>query len=284
MTLVTDQPFHESFLERIVGVNWAGGSGAVFVSGDLCCFQRCCTLEQRDSRQSWVAVGDLAFGPGGGTTASSYGLTLRDGPMFLVGGHSGESNPILMRSRDGIKWENIGVAHLMAQRNIDKLVWDAEENLFYLQGDGEGTRPFYSPDGLYWFYSYSEFETHCKGPLSGVADGVYGFDPAQNLIITPDGNGGVVAIVGKKTIPILVGLDQCNCIAYAGGVWMAGGRAIAVIPTNRMASVTTSSIDGGNTWVVSTYGDLNMPGLGDPGPGFEITTMVAGPIQDFKRK
>jgi hypothetical protein len=274
-------PYKESFLENIVAVSWrTEGSGGVFVSGDRCCFQRCCTLEQRESKQKWTAIGALAFGPGGGTTASSYGLT-RAGPVFLVGGHSGESEPILMRSQDGKKWSQVGAATAMAEFNIDQLVWDAEERRFYLQGDGEGMRSFYSPDGLVWYFSRSSFESHCKGPLGGP-DGVYGFDQYNDLIIAPDGSGGAVAIQGKKTFRISVGLAQCNCVAYVGGVWMAGGAAIEAIPTSTMASATTSSIDGGKTWHVSTYGDLSMEG-GDPSPGFEITTMVAAPIRDFKR-
>jgi hypothetical protein len=278
MPPVVDRPFHESFLERIVGVNFGGGSGGVFVSGDECCFERYAMMETFDSPQKWVGLGSLAFSPSGNTAASSYGLT-HVGPIFLLGGSNHSTGPILMRSRDGKEWENIGAATAMAQSHIDKLVWDAEERRFYLQGDGTGQRPFYSHDGLAWYFAYESFESHCKGPLEGVADGVYGYNPRNGVIIAPDGTAGAIVMQGNQTFNIDVGMYSCNCVAYVGGIWMAGGYAYG--SGSSRFSVTTSSIDGGNTWFYSTLGDIDgMTGFPE---GYEITTMIGAPIRDFRR-
>ena len=56
MAIVVDRPFHESFLERIVGVNF-GQTGGVFVSGDFCCFERYVKIPTWDAEQKWIMRG-----------------------------------------------------------------------------------------------------------------------------------------------------------------------------------------------------------------------------------
>jgi len=298
MAIITDQPFHESFLERIVNVNWAG-SGAVFVSGDFCCFERYVKIPKFDAEQNWQGLGSLSFGPGGGTFASSYGNTEKEGPMFLIGGHGsgGTVGPILMRSRDGLKWERIGAASQMAHNDILALVWNERDKLFYLKSDHSDNRAYYSADGLYWFFAYSTFETYCIGIIPGVADGVYGYDKSQDLVIIPAYNlpnseftsGNVVAITNASKKPkqhvIDVGLRSCNCVAYKGGIWMAGGNEVTIpdkdgnLPPSSWSG-TTSSIDGANTWFVSTVGDSHQEE--EPTGGYSVETIVGAPVQDFK--
>jgi hypothetical protein len=335
MTLVTDSPFHESFLERIVGVNWAG-SGAVFVSGDFCCFERYVKVETSKSPQNWVGLGSLDFTPGGGTFASTYAKV--DGtPVFLIGGHgTGTTHGgLIMRSTDGQNWETVlsGGGDVSGDE-ISGLVWNSStsgresgagvlpgQGLFYANVVGGLNRPLYSRDGKLWFYSSTDFASNCTGIISGVPDGVYGYDKAQDLVIFP-GESSVpnisyiydklgidystsqasafafvnasqslknpieFGISGSTTVPAAIGapdqspvaqkwaMSDIICINYCGGIWMAAGAGS--VGDLSGTSMTASSIDGGNTWFLSTYGTV-----GETNEDFFVETIIGAPIQDF---
>src|SRR5262249_7185930 len=152
---------------------------------------------------------------------------------------------------------------------------------------------YYSADGLNWFFAFAAFEDYCIGILQGVEDGKYGYDKGQDLVITtgnvlPDINSNIaVAITNASTKPeyfeIDVGLDVCQCVAYMGGIWMAGGRGIHIpdkdgniLPSN--FSGTTSSVDGGYTWFPSTYGAISNESGESPPEGFQIETISPAPL------
>lgn len=264
-------PFRESFLERLVAVNW-GGSGAVFVSGDFCCFQRYARMEKKDSEQKWKALGSMAFDSGGGTFSSTY-AKVGNLPTFVIGGHSGDSNATLMLSHDGLKWDHID--SFAGANSVDSLVWDADEKQFYLWLDS--TTVFRSADGHSWSPSSTSFASHCKGILQGVADGVYGYDPARDTLIYPSGGTATIrsdaSTVQAQESSLDVGLSECKCVAYTGGIWMAGGQI-------GIESGTTSSIDGGATWFVTTSKGLGSDG--EPDNGYRVETIIGAPVQDFR--
>jgi hypothetical protein len=264
-------PYHESFLENIIAVNWGAPTGGIFVSGDFCCYQRYTRLEDNKSANfKWIGLGSMAFTDGGGTVSGSYAKTA-GGPVFLLGGHrGGVGGGVLMRSTDGYSWTAMQAGPLMGD-DISALVWDKQEKRFYLDPGG-GQRPYYSADGIYWFYSGTHFEDHCKNPL-GAPDGVYGYDKKNDVVIYPY-NNEAVAIVNASTMDaeeftIWVGLDFVYAINFTGGIWMAGGGAGG-------DSATTTSLDGGNFWFYSTTGSLNMTG------DYDITVMLGAPIKDFR--
>jgi hypothetical protein len=271
-------PYKESFLENIVAVGW-GGTGGVFVSGDFCCYQRYTQLEDNKSMDfGWLGLGSMAFGDAGGTESSSYGKT-SGGPVFLLGGHRGGdfSASVLMRSNDGYKWSSQQAGALIG---TDMLVFDWDEKRFYASSarasQGECS---YSPDGTYWYISGTPFESHCKGIMPGVPDGVYGYDYAHDLLIYPM-QGEAFAVVNAsrsdaEEFPVFTGLGNVFAIAYVGGVWMAGGGG--GMGSFDMGSVTTTSFDGGNFWFYSSAGDLGMTG------DYAITTMVGAPNKHFKK-
>lgn len=268
-------PYKESFLENIVAVGW-GGSGGIFVSGDFCCYQRYTRLEDNKSDDfRWFGLGSLAFGDLGGTESSSYGKTSQ-GPVFLIGGHRGgaEDSHVLMRSTDGYKWDsNVAYGDVFTEQ----LVWDKDERRFYAGGPVGLDYCSYSPDGLRWYLSVTDFHTHCKGIMTGTPDGIYGYDSRNDLLIYPDG-GEAWAVVNAssgdaESFPIWVGIESVYTIAYVGGIWMAGGGS-----GGTGNSMTTCSLDGGNFWFYSTVGDLDMTG------DYAVTTMVGAPIQDFRGK
>jgi len=307
MTLVYDRPFHESFLERIVGVGW-GGSGAVFVSGDLCCFERAVKIPKWDAEQDWKGLGPMEFSPGGGTEGSSYGLSSKGIPIFVIGGEGypdfmqGRNVPIIMRSFDGFQWEFIQFQSSYPDiKAISDFVWDDDEKRFYANptdNTGQASRAIYSPTGKEWFYAYGTFEEHCKGYFKATPDGVYGFNPASDTIIYP-GSGAldgvpvlprsgspVVSIIlnahskDRKEIVANTGLNRCSAVAFCGGIWMAGGYGILVDEsgtTVAQGSATVSSLDDGQTWFLSTAGTIGMTG------NYEIWTISGGPIKDFKQ-
>jgi hypothetical protein len=341
MAIVVDQPFRESFLERIVGVNWTGTSGAVFVSGDFCCFERYVKIPRFDAEQNWVGLGSLDFTGGGGTFASTY-AKVAGKPVFLIGGHGTGplmSGGLIMRSTDGLNWET--VLHgggIVSGDEITGLVWNprpsgqeqlAGHGAFFANILGGLNRPVRSIDGITWDYSFTDFASNCTGLLPGVPDGVYGYDEAQDLLIFP-GESSVpnikdiydmlgidystsqatafafpnasfslldkipFGINGFTEVPAAIGdpdqrpvkkkweLTDIICINFCGGIWMAAGGGFLGDPAapsgeRGNTSMTASSIDGGNTWFLSTYGEI-----GDTTSDFFVETIIGAPVQDFK--
>lgn len=288
-------PYKESFFENIVGVSWHS-TGGIFVSGDFCCYQRAARMEKNDSPQNWVPLGTLQFTPGGGTFASTY-AKIGNLPTFVIGGHDGNRSSIIMRSHDGLKWEFVW---RKANEGIESLVWDPDEKRFYAwYGDENslGKLCYYSPDGLRWFQSLTYFDDHCKGFVRGVADGVYGYDPANDILIFPgsplhgqdlDAVGlaqflGVYVIVDASTkfaqiYKVDTGLRENACVAYVGGIWIAAGTAPVATDLfgYQPRSGTATSIDGGANWEVVSQGPLKMSG------DWDVTTVIGAPIQHFK--
>lgn len=293
-------PFKENFLQWIVGVNW-GRTGANFVSGDFCCFERYVSIEKAGAPQNWQNYTTMCFSPGGGCFASTYGNTPK-GPVFILGGHTGSGKIGIMQSFGGYKWTQVVVAGQALHDktgDVKGLFWSEKDKLFYMQMSGSAPilkRAVYSPDGIYWFYAYSDFESYCDGYFKGIPDGVYGYDKAHDLVIYPGSNGqinpqsdsnvvsAIINATSKKPQEVQVdtGLQNCNCVTYCGGIWMAGGSGNLQDKQGNITfsgSMTTSSLDG-FYWFLSTHGSLGEPD--DAPEGFEIETIIGGPIQDFK--
>ena len=259
-------PYRESFLENIVGVSWggaAGGLGGTFVSGDVCCYLRFVRIPHAKASYVWFPLTSLAFGDDGGCESSSYGNRI-----FLMGGHSAEG-AVIMRSTEGMFWKLSFFSEDFG--GVDGLVFD--NGAFYATN---GEAVIASGNGLEWRSSTTKFTDHCKGPLKGVPDGIYGFDEKRGVLIYP-GDEGAIAIVGDEEFDIDVGLTSVRCIAFAGNIWAAGGAGALAIDGEYAGttSATTLSFDGGATWFASTWGDMGMTG------DFEVATMSGAPISEI---
>jgi len=263
-------PYRESFLENIVNVHWQS-VGGVFASGDECCWERYTSYPDNKKILPWLPLGSLAFSPSGSTVSSAYGKTPH-GPLFMLGG-TGPGGGILMTSPNGYSWTNQGVGQYF--NNVGGLVYDYDENLFFATEDG--TRCIYSADGTSWFNSGDDFFSHCKGIIPDTPMGVYGYDSSSDMIIYPDGEGNAVAVVnasfmGAEEFTIWTGVPYVSCVAYAGGIWHVGGGG-----SHFGNSVTSTSINGGEDWFLSSVGTLGVSD-GD----FAVLTMIGAPIQHFK--
>jgi hypothetical protein len=273
-------PYHESFLENIVNVHWQS-VGGVFVSGDECCYERYTRYPDNKKVLSWIGLGPMSFTTGGTTLASAYGKT-KDGPVFLMGGSTNKvGGATIMRSTDGYTWTT-PFGHVNGVfDNVSALVWDEKANRFFALissfSDTAGTKYVaYSPDGIFWFFSGDNFFDHCHGIIPDTPMGVYGYDSSADVIIYPDGEGNAIAVVNASFMDaeefmIWTGVPYVSCVAYAGGIWHAGGGT-----THFNSSITATSLNGGEDWVYSTFGNIGMAG------DFAVLTMVGAPIQHFK--
>ena len=169
---------------------------------------------------------------------------------------------IIMLSHNGVNWRN--VFRTAANFNIyndwvTEVAWDARDELFYANSsysDNNGSS-WISSDGYSWSYASGQsFWQHTN--IVGWGDGIVGYDPEHNLLITPDDEV-------FQTISM-----YARCTAYMGGIWLAGGR-------NAFSgdSLTVSSIDSRKTWQPVTFGAIGMTG------NYAITCIIGGPMEDF---
>jgi hypothetical protein len=291
-------PYHESFLENIVNVSWQT-TGGVFVSGDFCCYQRYTKIPRWDSPQVWTMLGHLGLGDGGSTFSSTYGK-VGNTPVFLIGGNTQNSEHAVLRSTDGVEWEFVIKQDLpgATDNSVRGLFWDGK--LFYVTQHGEGEernrnkRCFYSPDGKKWYFAEKSFTEYCNYVLPGVPDGIYGYDSRTDMVIASykflrwydedDSDSSSAYVITNATtnsqeiFQIDVGLSYVGAVAYVGGIWMAGGygRIYEDDILIKTTSMTTCSLDGGQSWFISTAGHGFNP-FDDA-----IETIVGAPIRHFK--
>jgi len=255
-------PYGEDPFQRVVDINFGGGVGAVFVSGDYCCFLRATGMPEPTLEQPWMGLGSLDFGDGGGNYASTYGIVY-DKPTFLMSGNSvgvfgGQRGGIIMLSHDAVNWQTVMFDYQSS--GLYYLVWDPnyERNgAFFAAGFATGGC-YVSTTGYAWVYMGGEnFYDHCP---SGIPDGVVGIDYDNNIMILP------------QDVPTDVILAECT--AFCGGIWLAGGSVRAGGSYDR--SCTAASIDGGETWHVVTQGAIGMNG------DYAVLCISGAPWGDFK--
>jgi hypothetical protein len=190
------------------------------------------------SKMHTVATGDDF------NTASLLGIVWdKTARCFYAGAHiftakvGGDllDEDILLQSFDGRRWDE-----------IERVGW--------------ATAPDAHIEGL--------LAKHCSKRVTdsygnGVPDGVYGFDETKDILIAPTGvprinyTDGLVRSEPLSTVTIKTRAPSgteitttvdvgilVNCVAYAGGIWMAGGTAL----TDLTIPMTAYSIDDGATW------------------------------------
>lgn len=264
-------PYGEDLFQRVVDINFGSFTGtgeSIFVSGDYSCYLRAATIPNLTLEQDWKGLGPLMFGTGGGNYGSTYAM-INSRPTFLMCG-SGDNytyydhGPIIAISHDGDHWET--VFRVSANDDpagvefygyaVHDLVWDPEANAFFAQTSEHIV--LRSRTGYGWAVVPDNFYNHCP---YGIPDGVFGYDPDNNTIITPD-----------DVNQMLGGIDSsgfyASCTAFCNGIWMAGGGG-------RNGSATISSIDGGQTWAFVTEGRIGMQG------NYDVLCISGGPLQDF---
>jgi energy-coupling factor transporter ATP-binding protein EcfA2 len=302
-------PYGQDVLTRIVNVRW-GSLGAVFVSGDEWGFGRHARMKDKDSAQDWTGITKLATASSetdpGTILASSYALVGGDKdnpgiPTFVLGGsviHFIEDKPpeqhtIIMTSHDGTSWATT----LDRTKVLDEgvvggyvaaLVWDkdatTEGGMFYAQiFDESGETTYQSATGLSWGPGGGSFAAHCKGKMPGVPDGVYGYDAGGNILIAPSADGESLDITtglgtpDEKKTKMTLDFMAVFCVAFAGGIWEAGGNTVLSGPLN--TACTASSTDDGQTWAMVSKGALGMHE--ETGQRPSIMTIIAAPASDF---
>jgi hypothetical protein len=252
-------PYGEDLFQRIVDINFGGGDkGGVFVAGDVCCYFRTATVPELTLVQPWKGLGSLLFSDGGGHAGCSYAL-VNGRPTFLMcgdGTNGGSSfGGLITISHDGTNWDT---SFFNTDRDFDyisDIVWDPRDGGAFYANPSRGV--LMSRTGTSWtFLPDDNFYSHC---VRGVGDGLIGYDPDTGLTIHPG------------DIP-LEALRYCNCTAFTGGIWLAGGNA----PDSVSARAgIASSIDGGKTWQLVSYGTLGM------NADYSITCIIGGPMGDF---
>jgi len=263
-------PFGEDPFNRIVDINFGavrvGGTGAVWVSGDSCCYLRtgvAPTLSVED--QVWHGLTSLMFGAGGTNTSSAYG-NIHGRPTFLMGGHglaAGYNGDvfggIIALSHDGRTWDT---TYFSSTNNwhISDLTWNVEEQMFYARGTISGS--LRSPDGYSWTHLPDDDYWRHVFPADGWSDGLRGYNPFTGQIIYPDD-----VAVWTPDFPF-----YCYCTAFCGNMWMAGGYHYA---DPFYGSMTMCSVDDGQTWAIATYGRIGNAA------DYPISCISGGPIQDF---
>jgi hypothetical protein len=250
-------PFGEDIINKIVDVNFGGGGGGVFVSGDVCCFVRYLNVEGVTLEQDWGGLGAFAFGDLGIIWSASYALI--DGvPTFLIGGVTEDDVALIIASYDGLEWYDAFRSE--EYNSVYNLVWSEEERAFFGDVSGGPNLCITSADGFTWKIHYSYFWDHVTGPTS-EPDGIAGYDPVNDLVIYPN------EVNDRQSFM------YANCTAFADGLWMAGGYMLfdPDDPLNPDESATATSIDGGVTWVLVSSGAIGMHA------DYGVEVMVAAP-------
>lgn len=194
---------------------------------------------------------------------------------------------------------------LSTEASVFGIVWDEAANCFYAGAHfvNSGVHEdilLQSSDGFSWSevsrvtiagaYPIGLLAAHCSSLVTdtsgGLPDGVYGFDEVNGILIAPQGpptiayDTGIVnrfdgtQFVTIKTIEDGAVTDETNvdvgivvnCVAYAGGIWMASGRPMSGFDL----PATAYSIDDGLTWTEVAPGTNT--------EAFDILTMCAGPV------
>jgi len=239
---------------------------AVVASGDRSGGIRYCYVAGTDP-QDWHGhstndIPDWPFYSVGNVIASSY-AKVSGRPTFLMGGNdfifAGMGHGTMMVSHDAITWTLVYDSEV--RRVIYNLVWDAAEGAFYADfagpvADGIATPSpttvcLRSATGYVWEEVLDDFWSHTSD--GKTPDGRVGHDLETGLTIRPE--------------ELSLGVD-IYCVAYANGVWMAGGGEPG-------GSITMTSLDGGVTWSVATSGAVPFT------HNAEIRTMVAAPLSDI---
>jgi hypothetical protein len=268
-------PYGEDPFQRVVDINFGGGGtgASIFVSGDYSCYLRAVTIPELTLDQPWRGLGPLMFGRGGSNYGSTYAM-ISGRPTFLMcgGGNdfSGDDGtpyfyyPLIAISHDGDNWQTVfrGDSGFHGYA-VYELVWDPGANAFYAYTFNRQTLK--SRTGYDWTMVPDDFYSHC--PL-GTGDGVVGYDPDNDVMITPDALNEYLAEVGIGLPGVGFGAD---CTAFCNGIWMAGGGLYGV----QYGSATLSSIDGGVTWSIVTQGAIGMQG------NYNVLCITGGPLEDF---
>lgn len=252
-------PFGEDIISRIVDVNFGGGLGAMFITGDYCCYMRVTGMAEPTLEQPWYGLGSLDFGDLGGNYASTYAI-VNDTPTFLISGYSrgmGFNGDIIMLSHDVVHWQTVLAPG--SGFGLFFLVWDPQIGAFYTAPEDLSTGCWSSPTGYVWsFLPGEDFYSHCPG---GIPDGIIGYDPDNDQFILP------------QDVP--TDIIEANVTAFCGGIWLAGGRTPGGGTWMIDRSCTAASIDGGQNWQVVTSGPIGMTG------DYDILCISGAPWGDF---
>jgi hypothetical protein len=176
---------------------------------------------------------------------------------------AGSGRGIIVISHDADNWTQVYESG--TRRVIYNMVWDAAEGSFYADFVGPVAMGITTPPptticlrsetGYVWEEVADNFWSHTQD--GKTPDGRVGYDAERGLTIRP----------GDLSIGATI-----NCVAYANGVWMAGG-------SNAAGSVTMTSLDGGVNWSVATSGG----GLVNPlhVMNAPVYTIVGAPTSDI---
>lgn len=114
--------FKEDFFERVVDVQWKK-VGAIFVAGDVCCFNWYIKAQMKGGQPQveFHGLGPMEFTDGGSTDGAAYGAVgedkknkIKGRPTFCLGGGHGEgegdsavSITQVLMSTDGQSWSEV---------------------------------------------------------------------------------------------------------------------------------------------------------------------------------
>ena len=229
MSLFTP-PFKEDFFERVVDVQWKK-RGAVFVAGDVCCFNWYIKAQMRKGKPEieFQALGSLSFTDSGSTDGAAAGAVgknkrakIAGQPTFCLGGSHGEGEGdsavticTVETSRDGLSWsttynETFGKDEDGPDMNGGN--WDGHQ--FNI---GELT----SSDGYGW----------SRGGGGGTGD-----------------QGGT----NEKGVYHSAGEFGFDYLVYAGGVWCgAAGQSVMIAFEDEEGNLSFQSAGSTNKYDVS---------------------------------
>jgi hypothetical protein len=247
-------PHGEDYFNRIVNVHWrkrrVAAVGGIFASGDVCCYIRAST-----GGFNWQPLGPEAFTSRGSITGGAYAKS-GGRPTFLLcgedggieGGGSETIQGMIMESNDGFSWRTI---FAQVGTLVQSVVWDPAIGMFTatIQATGEGSGT--------WTEQFGSWVGRPED-ISPYSDGITGFNPETGQTI------------GPEQVPVI----DARCVAFAGGIWVAGGSL------EHVNSATAASLDGEN-WVVVSQGSLGMTDSDGNDADFAITAIIGAPISDF---
>lgn len=259
-------PFGEDIFQRVVDVNWAPGTGVGgrYAAGDLCCFMYYGTVFDKPTlNQNWIPLGAPIFGPSGDVVGGSCAM-VGNTPVFLF---CGDAEPdatheqygsCIVYSNDGISWvrvfDHVDFSDITTDNKgfVASIIWDRNVRAFYAHviprfsnsPEDQPSKFFKSGDGRRWLLVNGEtYQSYIARSQFGYADGIVGYDAANDQLIIPDD-------VSTDVYPWF----SCYCVAYLNGVWLAGGDGVAD-DNNHYRTLIKSSIDGGRTWYSVFGGD-----------------------------
>ena len=277
-------------LTRVRNIHWKVPDGAIFAIGDDHGYIWHCTMAGKKAVPTFKKVGQIgpdnetetSYLPPGKFWASSFALIgTGKTPTFILGGHAFIRKPetstigAIWLANDGETWTQVWTG--VEQRSPREFVRDANEFyawMIYNEPDSPGhdggdfSECWSSSDGASWELINSEsglavnpvFESHCRykyssaaGSLArkGLADGQFGFDEKNNLLITVEDKPD----------------DSVQTISFAGSIWGRGARPGFEV-----------SVDDGVNWTFAGNVEQPPPGLGQT----NIWTAIAGPLKEIR--